>query len=182
MSLKAFNPADCTYEKTEVVPGPPGSTLCIGGVPPVTKIASFDVENQLYKFTGYRNDSVQPEMTGYTDTCFGDSGGPFWKFVKPDNAKPGSTMYAVLLGITSAGPAVCGRMNSLAIYTRVTRHMDWVIRVTNNLEGQDLVEVSNKGFLADIFGHKSNSNSMQLIQPVLFITTITIIQLLFLQY
>ena len=63
------------------------------------------------------------ETRGFTDTCWGDSGGPL--FCKVDNEWR-------LVGITSHGPptGVCGRAGLPGIYAKISYIIPWIQNIT----------------------------------------------------
>lgn len=75
------------------------------------------------RYGGTITDTVICAGDGKKDSCEGDSGGPL---VVPDNA--GSFLLA---GVVSWGPA-CARPEEYGIYTRVSKYLSWIRRVTTN--------------------------------------------------
>ena len=60
------------------------------------------------------------DADGGEDTCKGDSGGPL---VIP---KSSTDDTAVVIGITSFGPGVCGKEGFPGVFTHVTRYINWI--------------------------------------------------------
>nr|XP_039261190.1 hemicentin-1-like [Styela clava] len=61
-------------------------------------------------------------LEGKKDTCGGDSGGPL---LCEENSK------YIVHGITSSGPAECGKKNKPGIYTRVSDFITWIEKTMN---------------------------------------------------
>ena len=64
---------------------------------------------------------------GGSDSCQGDSGGPFYQWL--DNSKMHEDKRAYLIGVVSRGTG-CANYNSPGIFTRITKHLSWIRRVT----------------------------------------------------
>jgi len=59
---------------------------------------------------------------GQKDTCQGDSGGPLMV--------PKENQY-YLMGVTSYGPAICGKPGHPGVYTKVQYFVDWILEKIN---------------------------------------------------
>ena len=68
-------------------------------------------------------------LSGESDSCEGDSGGPLWKWM--GKSKP----RAVIVGIVSRGIG-CARKNTPGIYTRVKSYLKWIYYVTSLRKGK----------------------------------------------
>ena len=65
---------------------------------------------------------------GHTDSCFGDSGGPLYKFI---NGK------AYLVGVVNRGDD-CAGFNQFGIYTIVYKLKDWILK--NSADGSCVMD------------------------------------------
>ena len=76
----------------------------------------------------FRHMPKETTKAGYggTDACFGDSGGPIWKWVRTDRGE----RRAFLIGIVSRGLG-CARHNSPGLYTRVGMYTRWISHYVN---------------------------------------------------
>ncbi|KAH9504878.1 Plasma kallikrein [Bulinus truncatus] len=71
------------------------------------------------------------DLTGNTDSCLGDSGGPFMcrhDVVTPGDGSSGQTQRSdlYLMGVISAGGTPCAQKDTPALYTDVTKVLDWL--------------------------------------------------------
>uniref|UniRef100_A0A1B6M2R4 Peptidase S1 domain-containing protein n=1 Tax=Graphocephala atropunctata TaxID=36148 RepID=A0A1B6M2R4_9HEMI len=72
------------------------------------------------------DDTVLCAYSPLSDTCQGDSGGPLMYPMKLQNSRANSEANLFLMGIVSYG-YLCARPGFPAVYTRVSRHMEWII-------------------------------------------------------
>ena len=75
-----------------------------------------------YEFEKYVRNRIRTEYGG-VDSCYGDSGGPLWKWFH--SGKEGEQSQAFLIGIVSRG-AGCAVKNIPGIYTRVKMYVNWI--------------------------------------------------------
>lgn len=59
---------------------------------------------------------------GY-DACAGDSGGPLMKYTTMNN----NSFRYYLIGIVSYGPTVCAQKSVPGVYTRIDKHLNWIL-------------------------------------------------------
>ncbi|KAK0051401.1 transmembrane protease serine 9 [Biomphalaria pfeifferi] len=68
------------------------------------------------------------DMSGSSDSCLGDSGGPF--MCSHDVTNKGNTedetSRLYLMGVISAGGAPCAQKDTPALYTNISQVMDWI--------------------------------------------------------
>ena len=121
--------------------------LCVGGLAPRALVANFraklnGVPNRFdFDLVNVRDDPRFPnDILGYRDSCSGDSGSPLWTPVIDQKVEFQSTMSqsiclrktlqgrprAVVIGVTSRGAAICGEVDTPAIYSRIKSHLDWI--------------------------------------------------------
>ncbi|XP_077300193.1 CLIP domain-containing serine protease B4-like isoform X3 [Arctopsyche grandis] len=62
-----------------------------------------------------------------SDSCSGDSGGPLMLIRQVNN-----TIKMVQYGIISFGPQACGNVGRPAVYTYVSKYVDWILDQINN--------------------------------------------------
>ena len=94
-------------------------------------------------------------LTGGTDSCKGDSGGPLWKWVGYGKEK-----RAFLIGIVSRGWG-CARKDSPGIYTKVSAHKKWIHKVIEGLKPCNDINFRPKGLwsIEQALGARSDSMS-----------------------
>ena len=80
-----------------------------------------------YKFKKLGIASSKPSYGG-VDACFGDSGGPLWKWFHSGNSK--DLPRAFLIGVVSRGSG-CAKRNEAGIYTRIKMYSKWIDRIVN---------------------------------------------------
>ena len=70
-------------------------------------------------------------LTKRRNVCYlilGDSGGPFYQWFDTDKK---SKKAAYIIGIVARGYG-CGNHNSPGIFTRITKHLDWIKKNTKS--------------------------------------------------
>ena len=91
-------------------------------------------------YKSFINRRETENLTGGTDSCKGDSGGPLWKWVGYGREK-----IAFLVGIVSRGWG-CARKDSPGIYTKVSAHKKWIHKVIEGLKPCNDINFRPKGF------------------------------------
>lgn len=65
----------------------------------------------------------------HSDSCRGDSGGPLMY-----NGNINNIVKTVQLGIVSYGSSACGIIGRPAVYTYVSKYVDWIIDEINKID------------------------------------------------
>ncbi|XP_031619952.1 uncharacterized protein LOC116338681 [Contarinia nasturtii] len=102
--------------------------------------------NNVYKLAGITLADHQLCAGGEQgrDSCSGDSGGPLLADDLLNKANP----YSYLVGVVSFGPKICGTPGFPGVYTRIDKHLDWIL-------SHELVKVMNQIAMAGHAGAAS---------------------------
>ncbi len=94
------------------------------------KMVLFKTEGRVTNRMGIE-DSKYDFYLGGTDSCQGDSGGPLYRWYrvgkKGDNED--DDIRAFVIGTVSRGTG-CANFNQPGIFSRITKHLDWIKEVT----------------------------------------------------
>ncbi len=98
-----------------------------------SRMVLFKTEGRVQNRLGIRDHKYDFYLGG-TDSCQGDSGGPLFRWYRVGSGGRGGNsedLRAFVIGTVSRGTG-CANFNQPGIFSRVTKHLDWIRRVTRD--------------------------------------------------